>query len=203
MVRQSTEVVRERVLNAAADLFDRYGVHAVGLQRVIDEVGCGKYMLYREFPSKDDLIVAYLRRSCQYWDQTLDSTRATTTRPEEQLIELVRTVSRQVPGTRGCPLRNTYAEFPEHDHPARQVALEHFSLVRQQLGDIARQTGAPEPDRLAERILLIINGLYSPGHTAGPEDMSEISVTLARDIVAVETGKHPTRDQSGQRAEAR
>ncbi|WKX14726.1 TetR/AcrR family transcriptional regulator [Streptomyces sp. NL15-2K] len=187
MVRTPVSSARDRILDAAADLFDRYGVHAVGMQRIIDAAGCGKNLLYREFDSKDELVVAYLQRAARSWDITLEAARATVTAPQEQLVELVRIVGVNVPGTRGCPLRNTYAEFPDRDHPAHQVALEHFSAVREQLCELARQTSAPAPERLADRILLIINGLYINASGVSGEESAAIAVQLAQDVVRNET----------------
>jgi AcrR family transcriptional regulator len=187
MVRTPVSSARDRILDAAADLFDRYGVHAVGMQRIIDAAGCGKNLLYREFDSKDDLVVAYLQRAARSWDITLEAARATVTAPQDQLVELVRIVGENVPGTRGCPLRNTYAEFPDPDHPAHQVALEHFSTVREQLCELARQTSAPAPERLADRVLLIINGLYINASGVSAEESAAIAVQLAQDVVRSET----------------
>ncbi|RKN10991.1 TetR/AcrR family transcriptional regulator [Streptomyces radicis] len=193
MARIPVSSARERILDAAADLFDRYGVHAVGMQRIIDEAGCGKNLLYREFSSKDELVVAYLRRAARGWDITLEAARATVATPQRQLVELVRVVGERVPGTRGCPLRNTYAEFPDRDHPAHQVALEHFGAVREQLCELARQTSAPAPERLADRILLIINGLYINASGVGAEESAAIAVQLAQDVVRGETAAKASR----------
>ncbi|MGW3495734.1 hypothetical protein [Streptomyces sp. NPDC001020] len=60
---------------------------------------------------------------------------------------------------RGCPLRNTQAEFPDPDHPAHQVSVKHFRRVREQLRGLARRTPAAKPERLGDRIMLIIDGV--------------------------------------------
>ncbi|SEG81248.1 DNA-binding transcriptional regulator, AcrR family [Thermomonospora echinospora] len=179
--------MRERILDAATDLFDRYGVHAVGMQRIIDEAGCGKQLLYREFGSKDELVTAYLHRCEGSWERSLAVALGASERPEEQLVELVRLVGAGVPGPRGCPIRNTYAEFPEEGHPVHQAALEHFGAVREQLCELARRTTAVDPERLADRILLIINGLFTAGSALSTAENARVAVELVRDVIAFET----------------
>ncbi|MER6714517.1 MULTISPECIES: TetR/AcrR family transcriptional regulator [unclassified Streptomyces] len=187
MPRKPTPDAHDRILDAAADLFDRYGVHAVGMQQVIDELGCGKQLLYREFASKDKLVVAYLERCTQDWDRTFERALAAADTPEEQLVEVVRAVQAMVPGTRGCSLRNTHAEFPDPEHPAHRVSLEHFKTVREQLRAVARRTSAADPDRLGDRIMLIIDGVYASGATLGATGAAAEAVALARDVVRAAT----------------
>ncbi|WP_179499949.1 TetR/AcrR family transcriptional regulator [Streptomyces sp. WZ.A104] len=187
MARKPTSDAHDRILDVAADLFDRYGVHAVGMQQIIDELGYGKQLLYREFASKDKLVVAYLQRCTQDWDRTLESAAEKSGTPEEQLVEVVRAVQAMAPGTRGCSLRNTHAEFPHPDHPAHRVSVEHFKTVREQLRALARQTSAANPDRLGDRIMLIIDGLYASGSVLGASGAAAEAVDFARDVIRFET----------------
>ncbi|MFC5185682.1 TetR/AcrR family transcriptional regulator [Actinomadura harenae] len=185
MARRPSPQTRERILDAANDLFDRYGVHAVGMQRIIDEAACGKNLLYREFGSKDELVVAYLERGGAEWDVKFARALAAAATPQEQLVELVRVVGAGLPGTRGCGLRNTLAEYPDPDHPVHRFIVEHLEKVRGRLHDLAARTPTADPDRLVDRILLIINGLYSPYTViAGEGRAAAEAVLLAREIVS-------------------
>ena len=58
---------RERILDTAYDLFSRHGTRAVGVDRIIAECGIAKMTLYRNFPSKDDLILAFLDQRAERW----------------------------------------------------------------------------------------------------------------------------------------
>src|SRR5438552_3447449 len=70
---------RDRVFTAAADLFYRKGIHAVGVEEIVREAGVAKISLYRSFASKDDLVVAYLgersRAFLEAWDDAFDRYR--------------------------------------------------------------------------------------------------------------------------------
>src|SRR5256885_13015800 len=63
---------RERILEAASDLFYRHGIRAVGVEAIADAAGTNKMTLYRHFASKDELVAEYLRRlaadAARFWD---------------------------------------------------------------------------------------------------------------------------------------
>ncbi|HEV2778874.1 MAG TPA: TetR/AcrR family transcriptional regulator [Actinophytocola sp.] len=190
MGRRPAAETRAHILDTAARLFDAHGVHAVGLQQIIDEFGCGKNLLYREFPSKDDLVVAYLQARTREWEQRVESAiRPLDGDPGAQLVAIVRDAADKatVAGTRGCPLRNAFAEFPDPDHPAHRVAVDHFAAVRARLLEIAEQTGARDPGPLADRIMLIIDGLYANGAILGPNGAAAAAVRFAEDVVNAAT----------------
>src|SRR2546423_11712038 len=67
VARRPAPGTRERILAVASRLFSQNGVRAVGMQQVVDESGLGKSLLYREFPSKDDLVVAWLHEMRAVW----------------------------------------------------------------------------------------------------------------------------------------
>jgi AcrR family transcriptional regulator len=58
---------RERILDTAYDLFSKHGTRAVGVDRIIAEAGAAKMTLYRNFASKDELIVAFLAAREERW----------------------------------------------------------------------------------------------------------------------------------------
>ena len=60
---------RDRILDTVSQLFYRDGYHAVGIDTIVERSGVAKMTLYRHFPSKDDLIAAYLERAnAEFWD---------------------------------------------------------------------------------------------------------------------------------------
>jgi len=190
MARKPAPGTHDRILDIAERLFYEHGVRAVGLQQVIDECGCGKNLLYREFASKDDLVVAYLERRGRDWTAMVDeATRPLAGDPAGQLVAIVRAAAAQVAaaGYRGCPFHNTHAEFPDAAHPAHQVSVAHRAEVRERLHGLAEQAGARDPGTLADRILLIIDGMYTTGAVLGGHAAATAAVEFAEEVVHAAT----------------
>ncbi|GBG38205.1 TetR/AcrR family transcriptional regulator [Mycobacterium montefiorense] len=130
---------RERVLNAAYDLFSRRGIHAVGTDEVIDRAGVAKATLYRHFATKNDLVLAVLQRREEIWTHGLieaqSEQRGDT--PEEQLLAIFDVMHdwfQLRDGYEGCSFINVLLELGA-DHPAGQASIAHIDHVR----DIVRR----------------------------------------------------------------
>jgi len=186
MARSPAPGTRDRILDTATRLFQEQGVRAVGLQQIIDECGCGKSLLYREFASKDALVVAYLEHAQAEWSEIIDEAlRPHAGDPAAQLVALVQAVADQVAATdyAGCPFRTTHAHFPDPDHPAHRVAVRHVRDLRARLRRLARLARARNPEALGDRLLLIIDGLYVNGSMLGDRTAGATAVALAEELV--------------------
>jgi AcrR family transcriptional regulator len=186
MPRTPAPGTRDRILDTAARLFQKHGARAVGMQQIVDECGCGKSLLYREFASKDQLVAAYLERCQREWTETMDeATRPHADDPAGQMVAIVRAVARQIAAAdfRGCPFRISHAEFPDKDHPAHQVAVRHAKDLRARLRGLAEQARARDPRALADRVMLIIDGLYINGAMLGPNGAATAAVAFAQELV--------------------
>jgi AcrR family transcriptional regulator len=164
--------VRQRILETAQRLFYRDGFRAVGIDTIIAEAGVAKMSLYRHFPSKDDLIVAYLEESNrQYWEW-LDGAVAHLDNPEEKLIGMFEAIEKLAssPECLGCAFQGTAAEFPDRDHPGHQVALTHKRKVRERFATLAQEAGLHDPDRLADQLLLLMDGAWVAARMFGPHN---------------------------------
>src|SRR4051794_19626158 len=62
---------RERILKTASDLFYRFSIHTVGVDRIIAESGVAKMTFYKHFPSKANMVATYLRHQDALWLQML------------------------------------------------------------------------------------------------------------------------------------
>jgi AcrR family transcriptional regulator len=164
--------VRERILETAQRLFYRDGFRAVGVDTIIAEAGVAKMSLYRHFPSKDDLIVAYLEESNRQYCEWLDGSVADIEAPVGKLVGMFEAIEKLAtsPECLGCTFQSTAAEFPDRDHPGHQVALAHKEKVRVRFAALAREAGLRLPDELADQLLLLMDGAWVAARMYGPEN---------------------------------
>lgn len=168
--------VRDRILDTASRLFYQRGVRAVGVDLVVQEAAVAKMSLYRYFPTKDDLIVAFLEREdLEFW--TLwDEVAAANPDPVDELRAHLRWIAERLgrENYRGCPQINVAAEFAEQDHPARQVALRHMQRLRERLHAIAERLAVPRPGPLAGQLALLVNGAFVSAGLLRPDEAGEV-----------------------------
>jgi len=177
--------VRERILETAQRLFYRDGFRAVGIDTIIAEAGVAKMSLYRHFPSKDDLIVAYLEDSNrQYWEW-LDGAVAHLEDPLDKLFGMLEATEKLAtsPECLGCTFQGTAAEFPDRDHPGHQVALAHKKRVQNRVATLAREAGLRAPDKLADQLSLLMDGAWVAARMYGPNNPSAGLSAAARTLI--------------------
>jgi AcrR family transcriptional regulator len=163
-------VARERLLDTAADLFYRDGIRAVGVDLVVERSGVAKTSLYRHFGSKDDLIAAVLERDdTRYWTHWDRITARESNDARDELLAQVRWIAQYIGRRefRGCAFLNAATEFPDADHPARQVALRHKAELRRRVGALTRRLQVHSAAELADQLVLLIDGAYINGQLRG------------------------------------
>jgi AcrR family transcriptional regulator len=179
--------LRERILATASNLFYKRGVRAVGVDLVIEEAGVAKTSLYRYFPTKDDLIVAFLEREdVDFWLVWDDVGQRYADDPAGELDAHMRWIGERLTRSnyRGCPQINVAAEFAEHNHPARQVARSHMQALRARLAAIAHRLDVARPDELAAQLAVLVNGAFVSSELLAPDEATEILRASARALVA-------------------
>ncbi len=186
-VEQSS--ARQRVLEAARELFYREGIRATGVDTIVEQSGVGKATLYRHFPAKDDLIAAYVaqeaREHQQWFKETVAASAACGGSPKDQLLAWFEACDRRIeqPGFRGCPFLNTMAEIAEPEHPAYQCAVEHERIYRDRLAQLGREAGARDPEQLAEQLLLVANGAFASASLLGAASPARQLKTIAAHLI--------------------
>jgi len=152
---------RKRIFDTAADLFYRKGIRAVGVDSIAAEADTTKMSLYRNFPSKDELVAEWLRdHDAKFW-QTWDAiTQKYPGEARKQLQAAFALLAKHVsdPGARGCPMANAAVEITEKDHPARKVIEGHKAKLRARLAKLCELAGAREFGVLADQLFLLMEG---------------------------------------------
>ncbi len=153
---------RERLLQTAGRLFYERGFQAVGVDEIVAESGVAKMTLYRHFPAKDDLIVAYLERSEGSFDQWFEAALARANDPRRKLLAAFEAVGELSQNARcfGCTFQVSAAEFPDPRHPAHRIAIRHKRSVRARFARLAASARLREPDVLADQLLMLMDGAW-------------------------------------------
>ncbi|QBQ96562.1 TetR/AcrR family transcriptional regulator [Paraburkholderia pallida] len=162
---------QEHLLIAADELFYREGVRAVGVEAVVERAGVNKMSLYRQFSSKDDLVVAYLKRCDERFFERFEASIAKHPGdPRRQLVQYFEDLAQRAsaPDYRGCPFVNVSTEFPDATHPARQSVTANKSKLVARLSELVRAANAANPAALADELALLIEGIYAASQTYGP-----------------------------------
>lgn len=200
MARTPAPGTRERILAVASRLFYTHGVQAVGLNRIITEARTGKNLLYRHFPTKADLVDAYLREAERIRGGPAGAARAAAAPdPRAQLVALVGEVATRagLPGLRGCAFRNYLGEFPP---PARgepaagaepdpaDIARRYLRRSRGEVAELVTALGVADPELLVDQLWLLVDGLYMQGAYRGHLDeprvpSRDVAVALAEALI--------------------
>ncbi|MEU6127277.1 helix-turn-helix domain-containing protein [Streptomyces sp. NPDC047123] len=152
---------RERILDAAEELFQREGIRRVGVQAIAERAETTKMAIYRHFDTKDALVAEWLRIVAADYQAAFDRVEAEHPgRPREQILGLARFIAEGLPAVsyRGCPFINSLAELPDRSHPARQVIEQHKALQMRRLIGMCAAAGLPDPEQAAAEITFVLEG---------------------------------------------
>lgn len=168
----TTHSTREKLIQAGHEIFYREGFLAVGLDRLLNEVGCSKQTFYNHFESKDDLIVAVIDEHHRWWSSELRDRiqRAAGPDPRGQILAMFDVMHDILhdPEYHGCIFINAAVEFPQPHHPAHRSARQAKADGLALLHELAEQAGASDPMALAEEVDMIIEGALIT-HQVAPE----------------------------------
>src|SRR6185437_9548836 len=161
---------QQNLLRAASELFYREGVRTVGVDAVVERAGVNKMSLYRQFSSKDELVMAYLEQKDQQFFSYVEKSFAKHPGdPARQLQQCFDDLAARasIDDYRGCPFVNVSVEFPDAAHPARQFVFGNKQRLMARLTELAAAAGADDPVALADALGLIMEGVYAASQTYG------------------------------------
>jgi AcrR family transcriptional regulator len=171
---------RRRLLDTASRLFYAEGIHAVGVDRIIAEAGVAKATFYKHFPSKDQLVLAYVEEQDRLGRE--EATADVAGKPAREALlaffESYAGATRE-PGYRGCPFINAAAEYADPASPVRKAIDDHRRWLRGLFRDLLADDGNPDPGSTADILMLITDGLLVAGELDDPARLR----TVAREAV--------------------
>ncbi|MHC6594975.1 TetR/AcrR family transcriptional regulator [Arthrobacter sp. C152] len=185
-MRRTGEENRRNILQVATRLFYTRGVRAVGMDTVIKECGVGNATVYRQFPTKDALATAYVEGRADAWFERMREAAGEHGDPRDKLIAVFHVLATDCAGPtyRGCPMLNTNTEFPEGQHPAHLAAVSHKQQVRDWFCSLAGTAGADDPGRIADELLIVLNGAYATAAVLDGGTYGQRAVDMARRLIA-------------------
>ncbi|MFW2514381.1 TetR/AcrR family transcriptional regulator [Demequina sp. SO4-13] len=155
---------REAILSAAIAEFNAHGIRAVSADRVIADAGVSKVTFYRHFPTKDELVVAYLEAELERVQRAVADAGPGHS-PGQWSTALAEEICR--PGFRGCPFINAAAEYPDPDHAVREVVDRFRSWMIGAITAALVAQSIAEPEHVACQIMMLRDGALVEGYVSG------------------------------------
>lgn len=180
-----TSVARRRLLDTATRLFYTEGIRAVGIDRIIAEAGVAKATFYNHFPSKDDLVVAYIEEQDQIGRAAVVALPVET--PRRMIAAILGRISSAVVvrGWRGCPFVNAAAEYPDPKSAVRQAIDARRTWQHGALRKLLAEDGDPAPAVTASLLVALSDGLLEMAYLDDPKSVPAL-VTEGLDRILVQ-----------------
>lgn len=145
---------RERILEAAAELFYRDGINATGVERLAKQASVSKRTLYQHFPSKADIVEQYLCRLGEGYSTT--AAQGADRPARQRLLAIFDMVSDG--RVRGCPFHNAAVEAADAMPDVQAVVNSHKKSSITALTALAAEAGAREPELLGRQLAVLFEG---------------------------------------------
>ncbi|NEW76643.1 TetR/AcrR family transcriptional regulator [Streptomyces rhizosphaericus] len=152
------ESAREHVLEAAEELFYGRGIQTVGMDAVRDASGVSLKRLYQLFPSKEELVLEFLRQRDARWQRALADYADARPTPEERITAVFDWLYTwfSEPDYRGCAFINSFGELGAVSHEVAEQARHHKKIFHDYLAGLVAAAG--HPAELADRLALLAEG---------------------------------------------
>ncbi|GAB7039205.1 MULTISPECIES: TetR/AcrR family transcriptional regulator [Catenuloplanes] len=163
-----TSEARNRLLATATRIFYAEGIHSVGIDRIVAEAQITRATLYRHFPGKEDLVVAYLTEVDQAIRAQVDKVAAAGLPPVEAARAIARGIADDIrsPGFRGCAFLNAATEYPDPAHPVHRVVMAHRRWFADTVAELLAEPAA-------SRFVLLRDGAMASGCLTEPAAVGE------------------------------
>ncbi|NGO70200.1 TetR/AcrR family transcriptional regulator [Streptomyces boncukensis] len=181
---------REKVLEAAYALFSRRGIRDVGVDEIVSRSGVAKATLYRHFPSKDALVLAFLRRREELWTLGMveSGARSRAATPEGRLLAIFDVFDDWFHDEDfdACTFVNVLLEM-RWDHPLGRASIEHLANIRALVRRMADEAGLESPEEFARSWHMLMKGAVIAA-AEGDRHAAVRARDMARDLIARHRG---------------
>ena len=164
---------RERLDRTAYELFSRHGIRAVGINTVIACSGVAKKTLYRHYPSKNDLALAFLRRREELWTRTWlqREIERQGAKPGEKLLVIFDTFDKwfRRPDFEACSFIKVLFEHGERGDPLRDATVRHIGTVRSFIRQLAEDADVRDADGFARQWQMLMMGSIVAAYAGDPD----------------------------------
>jgi AcrR family transcriptional regulator len=169
----TTGDARERILAAAYELFSRRGIRDVGVDEIVERAGVARMTVYRQFGSKDELVLAFLARREDVWTEGWLRTEVESLAddPGERLLAIFDVFDGwfRTPGFEGCSFINVMLEMADPSHVAHSASVAHLANIRTFLERLATEAGVTDPSAFARQWHILMKGSIVAAAEGDPE----------------------------------
>ncbi|AGL16314.1 TetR/AcrR family transcriptional regulator [Actinoplanes sp. N902-109] len=182
---------RLRLLNTATRIFYAEGIHSVGVDRIIAEAQITRATFYRHFPSKEDLVLAYLREVHAMDRARVDAAIAANPSPADALTGVAEAIAQSIrsPGFRGCAFLNAAAEYPGADQPVHQEIIAHRQWFLDTLTVLMAQVNPESAAPAARHYVMLRDGAMAAGCLFDPALVAETFLRGIEGLVRSRTAR--------------
>ena len=177
---------RDQLIQTAVKLFAKNGIHATGVDSIVEQSGVTKKTLYAHFRTKEELVLAVLR----YYDgiarnEFMQKVESGGTTPRAKLLAIFDFAKDwfQQNNFYGCLFVNTIGEYSGKDTPIRQICKEYKKLVKDYIHSLCQQAGAKDPQGLAEELALLLEGATVTAQVSQNSKTAKIAKRAAKALI--------------------
>lgn len=177
---------RDQLIQTALELFAKNGIHATGVDSIVEQSGVTKKTLYAHFRSKEELVLAVLRQYDELarndFMRRVESGGKT---PRARLLAVFDFAERwfQQSNFYGCLFINTIGEYSAKGTPIRQICKEYKKLVKGYVRELCEQAGASDPQGLAEELAMLLEGATVTAQVSQNPKTAKIAKRAAKALI--------------------
>ncbi|AVT36802.1 TetR/AcrR family transcriptional regulator [Plantactinospora sp. BB1] len=185
---------RQRLLDTATRIFYGEGIHSVGVDRIVTEAKVTRATFYRHFPSKEDLVLAYLNAADHAIRSQVETALAAGLPAPETLLAVAESIAQGIRSTgfRGCAFLNAVAEYPDPDHPVHQAVLAHRQWFLDTVNTLMAGIQKTDAEPAAQHFVMLRDGAMAAGCLFDPVLICETFLRGVEGLIRTHAARQPS-----------